>query len=122
MYKIKKLSNVSSNRDYVSLFSSYSHERVFPLQPRQREFTARNIAIFCDIVAFFSVKSLGTELIDPAAEVVGNASRFRDNHRSSSHRLALLHVALSAVSRLFAAPTDTYRSNFNCWVLIVARY
>lgn len=51
------------------------------------------------------VKSLETELIDPAAGVAGNASRFPDNHRSSSRPLAFLRAALSAASRLFAAPT-----------------
>lgn len=45
--------------------------------------------------------------------MAGNASRFQDNRRSSLHRPAFSHVALSAASRLFAAPVDIDRS-FNC--------
>lgn len=57
-------------------------------------------------IVTLTVKNLGTELAGLAAMVVEHASQFQDNRRNSLRHPAFSHVALSGVSRLFAAPVD----------------
>jgi hypothetical protein len=65
--------------------------------------------LFKDIIISI-VKNLEIGLTDPVVKAVENASRFQDNRRNSLHRSVFLHVALSGVSRLFAAPMNINRS------------